>query len=213
MRQYLALAAVAGVALAGRQLMRRRLDKHVVEHVSQTEESYRSARTRILILGAGFGGLSAALKLDQQFKSTDESSVLLVDRDNDMLFTPLLWTAANGHTNPNDVVVPIRDFQRGRRFHVLHAEVERIDLDRQEVRSTAGTHPYDLLVVALGSHTAVPDLPGLRTYARPFHPPADALQLRNHLIDAIEAAHQTRDLEERRAWLTFVVGGEGDTAV
>jgi NADH dehydrogenase len=215
MRKYLPLAAAvaAGVALANRQLMRRRVDKHRVEHVSGTEESYRSASTRILILGAGFGGLATALKLDQQLRPSDDVSVLVVDRDNDLLFTPLLWTVASGRTSPNNVVVPIRDFQKGRRFHVLHAEVERIDLDRKEVLTSAGTRPFDILVIALGSYTAVPDLPGLRTYAFPFHTPSDALQLRNHLIDAIEAAHQTEDPQERRAWLTFVVGGAGDTGV
>ena len=130
-----------------------------------------------------------------------------------MLFTPLLWTVANGRTSPNNVVVPIRDFQKGRGFHVLHAEIESIDLDRREVRTSGGSRPYDILVIALGSHTAVPDLPGLREHALPFHTPADALQLRNHLIDAIEAAHQVDDPVERQEWLTFVVGGAGDTGI
>jgi NADH dehydrogenase len=215
MRKYLALAAavVVGIALVGRRLMRPREDKRRSEHVSQTEESYRSAGTRILILGAGFGGLAAALKLDQQLRPSDDISVLAVDRNNDMLFTPLLWTVANGRTSPNNVVVPIRDFQKGRRFHVLHAEIESIDLDRREVRTSGGSRPYDILVIALGSHTAVPDLPGLREHALPFHTPADALQLRNHLIDAIEAAHQVDDPVERQEWLTFVVGGAGDTGI
>jgi NADH dehydrogenase len=215
MRKYLALgaAAAAGAVLVGRRLRRSGMDKLRSEHVSQTEESYRSAGTRILILGAGFGGLSTALKLDQELGPSDDISILVVDRNNDLLFTPLLWTVANGRASPNNVVVPIRDFQKGRRFHVLHAEVESIDLDRKEVLTSAGSRPYDILVIALGSHTAVPDLPGLREYAFPFHTPADALQLRNHLIDAIEAAHQTDDPQERREWLTFVVGGAGDTGI
>jgi len=108
---------------------------------------------------------------------------------------------------------PIRDFQKGRRFHVLHAEVESIDLDRKEVRMSTDSYPYDILLIALGSHTAVPDLPGLREHALPFHTPADALQLRNHLIDAVEAAHHATDPVERQEWLTFVVGGAGDTGV
>lgn len=206
-------AVTMGTILAtsrARQLSRNRRQS---EHVSQTEQSYKSARTRILILGAGFGGLATALELDKQFKHTDDCSILLVDRDNDLLFTPLLWITANGRTSPNNVTVPIRDFQRGRRFHVLHAEIEHIDFDRREVRTTAGIHPYDILVTALGSHTSMPDLPGLQAHALSFHTPANALQLRNHLIDAIEAAHQTEDAEQRRAWLTFVVGGAGDTGV
>ncbi len=204
---------VGSAALLTRQLRRYRSTRKQAEHVSQTEASYRHASMRILILGAGFGGLATGLALDQQLKQVRKCSVLVVERDNDLLFTPLLWTTANGRTSPNNVTVPIRDFQRGRRFHVLHAEVERIDLDRKEVRTSAGVRPYDQLVIALGSHTAMPNLPGLRANALPFHTPSDALQLRNHLIDAIETAHRTEDAQERRAWLTFVVGGAGDTGV
>ena len=215
MRKYIMAGATLaiGVAFIGRQLRRYGLKKEQSVHESQTEQIYRSAGTRILILGAGFGGLATALKLDQQMKHVQNCSILVVERDNDLLFTPLLWTTANGRTSPNNVVVPIRNFQRGRQFHVLHAEVESIDIDRKEVHTSAGIRPYDLLVTALGSHTAMPDLPGLRANALPFHTPADALQLRNHLIDAIETAHQTEDVQERRAWLTFVVGGAGDTGV
>jgi NADH dehydrogenase len=183
------------------------------QHKSESEEHYRGAATRILILGGGFGGLAAALQLDQQLTPSDNVSVLVVDRNNDLLFTPLLWTVASGRANPNHVTVPIRAFQKGRQFHVLHAEIEHIDLDRRIVHTSAGSRPYDILVIALGSHTIVPDLPGLREHALPFHTPADALQLRNHLIDAIEAAHHTDDPEERQRWLTFVVGGAGDTGI
>ncbi len=150
MRKYVALgmAVVAvGAALVGRRIRRSGEES---EHVSETEESYRNAGTRILILGAGFGGLATALKLDQQLGASDDVSILVVDRNNDLLFSPLLWTVANGRANPNNVVVPIRNFQRGRRFHVLHAEVESIDLDRKEVQTSAGSRPYDILVIALG---------------------------------------------------------------
>ncbi len=139
--------------------------------------------------------------------------MLVIDRDNSQIFTPLLWTVADGRANPNNVVVPIRAFQRGRAFHLLQAEVEAIDLDRREVRTSAGVRPYDTLVIALGSVTAIPDLPGLRRHARRFQTATDALELRNHLIDAIETAHRLEDSDARRAWLTFVVGGGGDTGV
>ncbi len=183
------------------------------EHRSESETAYRTAGTRILILGGGFGGMAVAVELDRRLRDRPSTSILVVDRDNDLLFTPLLWTVADGRSNPNDVVVPIRAFQRERSFHVLHATVEGIDLAARVVRTSAGERPFDELVIALGSVTAIPDLPGLREHARPFHTTADALELRNVLIDAVEAAHHTEDPAERREWLTFVVGGAGDTGV
>lgn len=205
--------AVAGAVFAVGKTLRSREQEQQRQHASESEQEYQRAKMRILILGAGFGGLATALKLDKQLKGADDVSILVVDRNNDLLFTPLLWTVANGRASADDTVVPIRAFQRGRRFHVLHAEVEGIDLERREVQTSAGPRPYDILVIALGSHTAVANLPGLREYALPFHTPADALQLRNHLIDAIENAHQAETEQERQEWLTFVVGGAGDTGI
>jgi NADH dehydrogenase len=196
-------------------MLRRLVARQVTggRHRSESEAAYRTAATRVLILGGGFGGMAAALALEKRLGQRPDTSTLVVDRNNDMLFTPLLWTVADGRANPNDVVVPLRAFQRRRAFHVLHATVEGIDLDAREVRTDAGTRPYDYLVIALGSETAVPDLPGLRRFAHQFHTPADTMELRNVLIDAVEAAHRTEDESERRAWLTFVVGGGGDTGV
>jgi NADH dehydrogenase len=182
-------------------------------HRSETLFAYQAARHKVLILGAGFGGMAAALRLDERLGDRPDASTLVVDRDSAMLFTPLLWTVADGRANPSDVVVPVRAFQRGRSFHLLHAEVEAIDLDRREVRTDAGVRAYDSLVIALGSVTAVPDLPGLHERALRFHTPAHAMELRNHLIDAIERAHHTLDAQERAEWLTFVVGGGGDTGI
>lgn len=192
------------------------MGRHDDQHVSETDAGYAAAETRVLILGGGFAGLHAALTLDKELERSGhahKASVLVVDRSNDLLFTPLLWSVADGRASPNDVVVPIRSFQRGRRFHVLHAEVTGIDLHGRTISTTAGDRPYDYLVIALGSVTAVPDLPGLRTFGRVFDSPADAVDLRNTIIDAVEAAHQTTDPHERRAWLTFVVGGGGDTGI
>lgn len=186
-----------------------------VPHTRQTEQAYRAAEHRVLILGAGFGGLSTALQLDRRLRRAGRKDVstLVVDRDNAQIFTPLLWLVANGRANPSNVVVPVRAFQWGRSFHVLQAEVQQVDLEQRQVITTAGARPYDTLVIALGSITAIPKLPGLAEHARVFRTAADALELRNHLIDAIETAHRTDDPAERQAWLTFVIGGGGDTGI
>jgi NADH:ubiquinone reductase (H+-translocating) len=205
-----------GITLARRLLRDKRRPRVVQAHESETERDYREARHRILILGAGFGGLHTALELDRQLhreRREAGTSILLADRNNDLLFAPLLWIVANGRANPSDVMVPVRAFQGGRRFHVLYAGVTGIDLAARVVTTTAGSRSYDYLVIAIGSRTALPDLPGVREHALLFHTAADALQLRNHLIEAIENAHQATDPAEKREWLTFVVSGGGDTGV
>src|SRR5205823_1628784 len=84
MWKHLAVAAtVAGAIFAGRKLLRSREGDRRLTHTSETEQAYQSAQTRILILGAGFGGLATALKLDQQLQSADNVSILVVDRNND----------------------------------------------------------------------------------------------------------------------------------
>jgi NADH dehydrogenase len=90
--------------------------------------------------------------------------------------------------------------------------VQRIDLERGVVTTSAAERSYDQLVIALGSVTTVPEkIPGAREHALVFRSPADAMQLRNRIIDALEGAHQATDEAARRAWLTFVVIGGGDT--
>src|SRR6516165_7525808 len=98
MRKYLALGAtiVAGAVFLGRKKLRLVVKRLQEQHTSETEEEYLRSRTRILILGAGFAGLSTALKLDQQLMPSDDVSILVIDRNNDMLFNPLLWTVAQG---------------------------------------------------------------------------------------------------------------------
>ena len=208
----LGIAAGAGLAAWARS-RRRPGSAGNNAHTSETAAEYARSRHRVLILGAGFGGLMTARMLADRLPPASGTSVLVVDEDNSMLFTPLLWTVAEGRAESDDVVVPIRDFQRHQDYHVLKATVLRIDLERRVVFTTAGERPYDILVIAAGSMTAVPNLPGLREHAHVFHTPADAIELRNRLIDAVEAAHTADDPQERREWLTFVVSGGGDTGV
>ncbi len=149
MLRNIALGGVAagGAYLAGKSLLQSLNHDGQTQHASESVEQYERAGTRILILGAGFGGLMTALQLDRRLGRARDASILLVDRGNTQLYFPLLWTVADGRANPNDAMVPLRSLQRGRSFHVLHAEIEGIDLDKREVQTSAGPRPYDILVL------------------------------------------------------------------
>lgn len=166
--------------------------------------------TRIVILGAGFAGLYTALRLERQQPADTE--LTLVSRDNYFLMTPLLFEAASGVLDPRDVVSPVRRMLRRTRF--LQACVEQIDVRRRQVhcRHAPGdpiwTLDYDILVVAMGGESNLRLVQGSE-HALTLKSLADAIYLRNHVIDVFERAEIESDPQRRRALLTFVIVGGG----
>jgi len=167
------------------------------------------ARPRVVIIGAGFGGLSCAKKLAGR-----RVDVLLIDRNNYHLFTPLLYQVASSLLNPSDIAQPVRSMFRGsRNVRVLRAEVTGIDFDRKAVRTAdGGEHAYDRLVIAAGSTTNYFGLESVERTALGLKDLPEALELRNHILSALEQATQAGE-EEAARWLTFVVVGGGPTGV
>ncbi|HEX6925360.1 MAG TPA: NAD(P)/FAD-dependent oxidoreductase [Longimicrobiaceae bacterium] len=165
--------------------------------------------TRVLILGGGVGGLAAAIHLERLFGSTAE--ITLVSRDNFFLLTPLLFEACSGVLDFRHCAQPIRPCLRRTRF--IEATVDAVDPERRTVRAVAaegGVHElsYDHLVVALGATTNLQLIPGSE-HARTFKTVADALLLRNHLIERFERADIETDPQRRREQLTVVIIGGG----
>ncbi len=168
-----------------------------------------AARPQVVIVGGGFGGLSAAKALRRV-----PVDVTLLDRTNHYLFQPLLYQVATGVLSPADIAMPTRFLlRRQKNATVMMADVQAIDLARQTV--TAGNRhvPYDYLIVATGSRHAYfshpewePIAPGLKTLE-------DARHIRHRFLRAFEAAEASDDPEEQDALLTFVVVGGGPTGV
>ena len=164
---------------------------------------------RVVILGAGFGGLYAARALK---KSGVDISV--IDRRNYHLFQPLLYQVATAALNPSDIARPIRSILRKQKnVTVILGDAVAIDLDRRLVTLRDGEVAYDFLIVATGathSYFAHPewerDAPGLKTIE-------DALEIRRRVLVAFEEAERESDPERQRAWLTFIVVGAGPTGV
>lgn len=172
---------------------------------------------RIVIVGGGFAGVTAALRLERRLGRRADAEVTLVDGENFSLFTPLLPEVPSGSLQPKHIVYPLRAALR--RTKVRQAEVRAIDLDRRVVvaahcpKCHEAPVPYDHLVLALGGVTNFFGLPGLAAHARTMKSLADATALHAHLIDKLEHAELEPDPAARRGLLTFVVAGGGFAGV
>jgi NADH:quinone reductase (non-electrogenic) len=175
------------------------------------------ARKRILILGGGFAGAYAALRLEKRLGGAPDVEVMLVSQDNFVLFTPMLHEVAGADVAVTDIVQPLRKMLR--RTRVAVADVEAIDLAKRRVRIRQADLPnpydvdYDQLVLALGSVTNFYRIPGLAEHALTMKSLGDAILLRNRVIDALELADNQEDERARRKTLTAVIAGGGFAGV
>ncbi len=166
---------------------------------------------RIVVLGGGFGGVATARHLERLFHGRAAADVTLVSRENFFVLTPLLFEACSGRLELRHCAQPIRAVLGRARF--VEATVESVDVEGQVVRAVpdeGGCYdlPYDHLVVALGASTNDQLIPGSAN-AFTFKTMADALVLRNHLIEMFERADAAPDTTTRRGCLTVVVIGGG----
>jgi NADH dehydrogenase len=169
-----------------------------------------SPKRRIVILGGGFGGVATARHLEQLCRGRPGVEIVLVSRDNFLLMTPLLFEVCSGTLDLRHCSFPIRAFLRTTRF--VEATVEGVDLGGRVVRLAApgerGQLDYDQLVLALGAMTNRHMIPGSE-HAFTFKTLADALLLRNHVIECFERADAEADPQRKRRQSTFVIIGAG----
>jgi NADH dehydrogenase len=178
--------------------------------VVERDQRSASPAKRVVIVGAGFGGLNAAHGLG----NVPGVEVIVLDRRNHHLFQPLLYQVATAALSPADISVPIRaELSAYRNVEVHLAEVERVDLDANAVETSTGRFDYDYLVLACGamhSYFGKPDweefAPGLKTLEQ-------ATEIRYRILSAFEAAENACAPLERDAYQTFVVVGGGPTGV
>jgi NADH dehydrogenase len=167
---------------------------------------------KILILGGGYGGLTAARKLEKALRAHQTAEITLVSDVNFMLFTPLLPGAAAGTLEPRHVVVAVREEisrTQLRMARVVGADPARKVVRVQPPEGAAEELAYDQLIVALGSHTRTLPIPGLAEHAFGFKTLAEAIALRNRLIQAMERAEACDDERTRTELLTYVFVGAG----
>ena len=167
------------------------------------------SRPRVVILGAGFGGLNAA----QALKSAPVD-VTVVDRHNYHLFQPLLYQVATAGLSPAQIATPIRRIlAKQKNATVLMDRVLDVDLERRLVVTREREIPYDYLIVATGARHAYFGHDDWEAFAPGLKKIDDATGLRTRILAAFERAEVTQDEAERRRLLTFVVIGAGPTGV
>lgn len=174
---------------------------------------HQSARKpRIVIVGAGFGGLAVIKGLGAVY-----AEITLIDRQNHHLFQPLLYQVATAALSPADIAAPIRSIvKRHRQMHVLLDTVCGIDKDRRMVRLQSGaTVDYDMLVIATGAQHSYFGNDHWSEFAPGIKTIDDATRVRRKILLALECAETNRqeNVAERKEFLTFVIIGGGPTGV
>ncbi|HJP78832.1 MAG TPA: NAD(P)/FAD-dependent oxidoreductase [Pseudonocardiaceae bacterium] len=170
---------------------------------------------RILLIGGGYVGLYAALRLERKL-ATEEAEVTLVDPENFMVYRPLLAEVTSGTLEPRHAVVPLRAALK--RTRLVAGRLTTVDT--QERLATVEVYdgeelrlPYDQLVIAAGATARLLPIPGLAEHGIGFNSVAEAMYLRDHVLRQLELASTASDPARRKKALTFVFVGGGYTGV
>ena len=164
---------------------------------------------KVIIVGAGFGGLAAAKKL-----ASGDFQLTIIDKTNHHLFQPLLYQVATAALSPGDIANPIRSvFSEQKNVEVLLGEVTSIDKQNETIRFNDGSIEFDYLIIATGSRHSYFGKDEWEKYAPGLKTVNDALKIRERILLSLEAAEKEQDPEKRQKYLNFVIIGGGPTGV
>lgn len=173
------------------------------------------ARTRIVIIGGGFGGVKCAQTLRCELRRND-ADVVLFNRENHLVFSPLLADAVGSSLNLQDVTVPLRQLLPDvvcRTEEVLHVDLARREIEYAAHDGAPARFGYDHVVIAAGNISNLNVVPGMADHAFPLKTVGDAAVLRTHVLQQLERAEVCADPEKRRWYLSFIVVGGGYSGV
>ncbi len=163
---------------------------------------------RIVILGGGFAGVSTAEHLEKLFRVDPSVAITLVSETNALLFTPMLAEVAASSLEATHITSPLRTSLR--RTTVVRGKVTAVDLGKKRVQVEGSPDlEYDELVVALGAVSNYLGMVNVQANAFDFKSLADAIRIRNHVIDCFERADRESDAAKRKSLVTFVIAGGG----
>ena len=166
-------------------------------------------KPRIVVVGAGFGGIVAA-----KLFAKEDVDVTLVDRHNFHLFQPLLYQVSTAVLDTSEIAYPTRAFFRDyKNVEFFMAKATGVDQKRNVLLTNHGEVPYDYLVLAAGATTNFFGMESVAKHAYGMKTLQEAVAIRNHFLHMFERANKSDDAEERKRMLTFVVVGGGPTGI
>ena len=167
-------------------------------------------RKKIVILGAGFGGVYTFLRLHDYFHNRDDVEILVINKTNYFSFSPLLHEVSMGGIARENITSSVRSIIHCCIAKFIQSTVKKIDVTKRIVTLKNGdTITYDYLVIGLGAKPRYFGIPGAQHHSFPLHTLRDAITIRNHIIDTLERAEKTPDKAERERLLTFTIVGGG----
>src|SRR6266478_2455763 len=180
----------------------------LLEHSLRMENVPRMKR-RVVIVGAGFGGLEAAKKL-----ACEDVDLTVIDWTNYHLFQPLLYQVATAALSPADIAAPVRGVLRKcKNVEVILAEVQSVNVNRRKVNIGDRDIDYDFLILATGARHSYFGHPEWEKLAPGLKSLEDAIEIRRRILMAFEYAEKISDEAARKASMTFVIIGGGPTGV
>lgn len=168
---------------------------------------------KVLIMGAGYAGVEAALTLHKKKKDSDDLQITVIDRHPYHTLLTELHEVAGNRIAEDGIIVPLRDIFKYTDVQIIRDEINHIDFKTNKLTSDSSEYSYDYLILAAGSDPNYFGIPGMEENCFPLWSFDDAVRIREHIKDCFIKASQEKNANKRKALLTFIVGGAGFTGV
>ena len=172
-----------------------------------------SNKTKILVLGAGYGGVHSAKKLAKKYRKNDNVEITLIDKNTFHTLMTELHEVAGGRVHKESVQVDLTKIFARTKVNLVTDYIEKVDTDKKVVKTTHGSYEYNYLVVGTGSEPAFFGVPGVKENGFTLWSFEDALEIRAHIQKMFEKASKERNAKARKKMLTFAVAGSGFTGI
>ena len=171
------------------------------------------SKKKIVILGAGYGGVQAAKILSKKYKKSEDVEITLIDRNPTHTLMTELHEVAGGRVEPDSVQVDLRKIFYGSKVNVVTEDVKEVNINDQVLVTEFNEHKYDYLILGTGSEPAYFGVPGVEEHGFSLWSLDNAIKIRHHIKNMFKLAGKERNEEKRQAMLTFAVAGAGFTGI